>query len=76
MIKILIADDFELLREDLCETLGAQADMEVVGAAESGAGEAEAKKRLPLAAAVWLLRANEEEKEKLLPFLKNAAETA
>lgn len=44
--------------------------------AESGAGEAEAKKRLPLAAAVWLLRANEEEKEKLLPFLKNAAETA
>ena len=32
MMKILIADDFELLREDLCDTLGAQADMEVVGA--------------------------------------------
>ena len=37
MMKILIADDFELLREDLCDTLGAQADMEVVGAAQSGA---------------------------------------
>ena len=37
MMKILIADDFELLREDRCDTLGAQADMEVVGAAQSGA---------------------------------------
>ena len=37
MMKILLADDFALLREDLCETLGAQPDMEVVGAAESGA---------------------------------------
>ena len=55
---------------------GRNGTTEYVGAAESGAGEAEAKKRLPLAAAVWLLRANEEEKEKLLPFLKNAAETA
>ena len=36
MMKILLADDFALLREDLCETLGAQPDMEVVGAAESG----------------------------------------
>ena len=37
MIKILIADDFALLREDLCDTLNAQEDMQVVGAAESGA---------------------------------------
>lgn len=28
-------------------------------------------KRLPLAAAVWLLRANEEERERLLPFVNN-----
>ena len=37
MIRILIADDFALLREDICDTLNAQEDMEVVGTAESGA---------------------------------------
>ena len=37
MIRILIADDFELLREDMREVLGAQSDMEVVGLASSGA---------------------------------------
>ena len=37
MMKILIADDFELLREDLCDTLGAQGDIVVVCAALSGA---------------------------------------
>lgn len=36
-IRILVAEDFDLLREDLCETIGAQADMRVVGAAASGA---------------------------------------
>ena len=46
MMKILIADDFELLREDLCDTLGAQADMEVVGAAQSGAQVEEMAARL------------------------------
>ena len=30
MMKILIADDFELLREDLCDTLGAQALRNIV----------------------------------------------
>lgn len=35
-VRILIADDFELLREDLRETLNAQEDMTVVGAAASG----------------------------------------
>lgn len=35
-IRILIADDFQLLREDLSETLSAQPDMEVVGLAASG----------------------------------------
>ena len=29
MIRILIADDFALLREDICDTLNAQEDMEV-----------------------------------------------
>ena len=36
-IRVLIADDFQLLREDLCETLSAEEDMEVVGQAASGA---------------------------------------
>jgi len=35
-IRILIADDFQLLREDLRDTLSAQEDMEVVGMAASG----------------------------------------
>lgn len=35
-IKILVADDFELLREDLCELLDGQPDMQVVGSASSG----------------------------------------
>lgn len=35
-IRIIIADDFQLLREDLRDTLSAQPDMEVVGMAESG----------------------------------------
>ena len=36
-IRVLIAEDFDLLREDLCETLGAQEDIEVVGQAATGA---------------------------------------
>ena len=35
-IRIIIAEDFRLLREDLRDTLSAQPDMEVVGLAESG----------------------------------------
>lgn len=35
-IRILIADDFSLLREDLCELINQQTDMEVVGEAASG----------------------------------------
>jgi DNA-binding NarL/FixJ family response regulator len=34
-IKILIADDFSLLREDMCELINGQPDMEVVGEASS-----------------------------------------
>ena len=34
--KILIADDFEILREDLTELINDQRDMEVVGTAASG----------------------------------------
>lgn len=41
MINILVAEDFDLIREDLCDTLSAQEDMRVVGQAASGA-EAEA----------------------------------
>ena len=37
MISILIADDFDLLREDLKELINAQPDMRVVGEAASGA---------------------------------------
>lgn len=35
-IKILVADDFELLREDLCELIDSQPDMKVVGSASNG----------------------------------------
>ena len=35
-IRLLVAEDFELLREDLCQTLSAQPDMEVAGTAASG----------------------------------------
>lgn len=37
VIRILIADDFELLRSDLRQTLDAQPDMQVVGVVASGA---------------------------------------
>ena len=37
MISILIADDFDLLREDLKDLINAQPDMRVVGEAASGA---------------------------------------
>lgn len=36
-IRVMVAEDFQLLREDLCETLSAQEDIEVVGQAASGA---------------------------------------
>lgn len=37
MIRILVAEDFDIIREDLCDTLSAQEDMCVVGQAASGA---------------------------------------
>ena len=37
MISILVAEDIDLLREDLCEILNAQPDMQVVGQAASAA---------------------------------------
>ena len=36
MIRILVAEDFGLLREDLCDTLDQQEDMEVAGSAAAG----------------------------------------
>lgn len=36
MIRILVAEDFDILREDLCETLEAQPDMTVAGGAATG----------------------------------------
>lgn len=37
MIRIMVVEDFELLREDLCELINSQPDMEVVGEASGGA---------------------------------------
>ena len=37
MTRILVAEDFDIIREDLCDTLNAQSDMCVVGQASSGA---------------------------------------
>ena len=36
MIRILVAEDFDLIREDLCDVLNQQEDMTVVGSAASG----------------------------------------
>ncbi len=36
MLRILVAEDFDILREDLCETLEAQQDMTVAGSAATG----------------------------------------
>ena len=36
MIRVLVAEDFGLLREDLCDTLDQQEDMEVAGSAATG----------------------------------------
>ena len=36
MIRVAIVDDFDLLREDLCELIAGQEDMEVAWQAGSG----------------------------------------
>lgn len=38
MIRILVAEDFDLLREDLCDTLSQQQDMEVAGLRQQWTG--------------------------------------
>lgn len=35
-IKIMVAEDFDILREDLCDLINAQNDMEVIGTAATG----------------------------------------
>lgn len=35
-IRVMVAEDFPLLREDFCDVVSAQQDMEVVGAAATG----------------------------------------
>lgn len=47
MIRILIAEDFQLLREDLQETIDRQEDMTVVGAAATGAALEELARTVP-----------------------------
>ncbi len=46
MITILIADDFDLLRQDMTELINAQPDMQVVGQASTGAGLVELAKNV------------------------------
>lgn len=46
-IRILIADDFQLLREDLSELIHKQPDMEVVGMASSGKEIVELAETIP-----------------------------
>lgn len=36
IIRVMVAEDFPLLREDFCDVVSAQSDMEVVGSAASG----------------------------------------
>ncbi len=47
MIRILIAEDFQLLREDLQETLNRQEDMTVVGAAATGTALEQLAREVP-----------------------------
>ena len=35
-IRVMVAEDFPLLREDFCDVVSSQQDMEVVGAAATG----------------------------------------
>ncbi len=35
-IRVMVAEDFDLLRDDFCETVSAQDDLEIVGTAASG----------------------------------------
>ena len=35
-IRVMVAEDLPLLREDFCDVVSAQDDMEIVGAAASG----------------------------------------
>ena len=35
IIRVMVAEDFPLLREDFCDVVSAQSDMEVVGSAAS-----------------------------------------
>ena len=46
-IRILVAEDFTLLREDMCEVLSLQPDFQVVGSAASGAEAVELAARVP-----------------------------
>ena len=46
-IRILVAEDFDLLREDMCEVLSLQPDFQVVGSAASGAEAVELAARVP-----------------------------
>ena len=46
-IRILVADDFRLLREDMIELLNKQSDMEVVGEAATGKEIVELAKNIP-----------------------------
>lgn len=46
MTTLLIADDFDLLRQDLKELLNSQPDLQVVGEASSGAGIVELAKNV------------------------------
>lgn len=36
MIRVLVAEDFDIIREDLCDIIAQQPDMEVAGSAASG----------------------------------------
>lgn len=46
-IKILVAEDFEILREDICETLSKQEDFTVIGAVGSGKAACEFVEKNP-----------------------------
>lgn len=48
MIRIAIVEDFDLIREDLCELVEGQKDMEVVWEASTGSQAVELAKEKPV----------------------------
>ncbi len=71
-IRVMVAEDFPLLREDFCDVVSAQSDMEVVGSAASGEEIASLADTVPCD--VILMEVKGCEEERLLEHIRRASE--